>query len=193
MPIDYHPRRYYLGGVIFILFPPGSSMPLCVHFLVWLVNFLVLDSLVHKLNTVQHEMLHLWRTSVACWIVLVKPLLCLIFSPILSWKRMPYGIFSVPFMVLFTIRLIYVEPMMLGRLAYCEWLFLSLAEILVCGCNKILQICGCSLIGGEKFLIFLKKLDWLLLAVVICPTTECVSLYISYIVLLWSDFRVLNR
>ena len=40
----------------------------CANLLVWLVGLLVLDSVLHKLNPVRHERLHLWMTSLLCWI-----------------------------------------------------------------------------------------------------------------------------
>ena len=43
------------GGLLFLIFPLGPSMPPCVHFLVWIMCLLVLDSVVHKLNHVQHK------------------------------------------------------------------------------------------------------------------------------------------
>ena len=42
--------------------------------------------------------------------------------------------------------------------------------ITVCGRNRILQICACRLIGGDEYLILWADLDWLLYALVICPT-----------------------
>ena len=159
-----------LEGSIFWIFLLGLSMPPCVHFLVWLVGFLVLNSVVHKLNPVWHKFLHLCRTSLACWIVLKKALLCLIFSPLLFWGFMTYAIFSVPLMVLCTSRLIHVVPMIIYCLDYCELLFLSLVGLTVRSCNEILQICGCRLIGGEELLIVWSNLDWLFPDVVICTT-----------------------
>ena len=82
-----------------------------------------------------------------------KTLLCWILSPLLSWKCMPYGVYSVPFLVLCTIRLLHVVPMMLVNLDYCELLFSSLVRIMVCGCNQNIKICGCRIIVGKWFLI----------------------------------------
>ena len=62
------PSEVLMGGWLCLIFPLGSSMPPCAHFLVWILDSLVLDSVVHKLNPVQHERLHLWMTSLACWI-----------------------------------------------------------------------------------------------------------------------------
>ena len=139
----------------------------CAHFLVWLVGLLVLDYVVHKLNPARHEKLHLWKTYLACWIVLGETLLCQIFSPLLSWGYMPYGICSVPLMVRCTSRLIHGVPMMRGRLTYHEWLLVSRVGPTVYGCNQIIQICEYRLIGEEEFLIVWENLGWLLLAVII--------------------------
>ena len=76
-------------------------------------------------------------------------ILCLVFISILVWGFMPYGIYSVPLLVLCTSHIIHVVPMMLYFLAYCELLFFSLMGITVYSCNQILQICGCRLIGEE--------------------------------------------
>ena len=82
-----------------------------------------------------------------------KNIMCLILSPLFFWVYMPYVIYSVPLMVLCTSRLLHVVPMMLYRLTYCELLFFYLVGITVCGCNQIIKICECGLIGGEEFLI----------------------------------------
>ena len=160
----------------------------CFHFLLLLVVLMVMDSAVHKLNHLRHEMLNLWRTSVACSIVLVKTLLCLIFYLLLSWVFMPYVIYSVPLLVLCNRRLLHVVPMIFGSLSYYEWLLLSLVGITVCGCNQIIQICGFRLIGGKEYLIFWSNLYWFLPAVIIFPTIEGGSLYLCLIVPLWSGF-----
>ena len=80
-------------------------------------------------------------------------LLCMIFFPLLFWGCMPYGIFSVPLLVLRTIRILHIVPMMLYVLAYFELLFLSLVGLTVCSCSIIIQICICRMIGGDEFLI----------------------------------------
>ena len=51
---------------------------------------------------------------------------------------MPYGICSVPLMVLCTIQILHVVPTMLYNLAYHELLFLYLVGIIVCDCNTII-------------------------------------------------------
>ena len=147
-------------------------MPPCVHLLVLLVVLLVIYSVVHKLNTMSHEMFHLWRISVACWIVLGKTLMCLILFPLLFWVCIPYVIFSVPLMVLCTSRFLHVVPMMLYHLDYCELLLLSLVGLTVSGFYQILQIFWWRLIGGEELLIVWANLDWLLPDVIVCPTIE---------------------
>ena len=128
-------------------------MPPCVNFLVFLVGLLVMGSVLHKLNPVRHELLHMWRTFLACWIVCGETVLCLVLFPLFFWGCITYGIISVPFLVLCTSRLLHVVPMMIYCLDCCELLFLSLVGLTVCGCNQILQKCGCRLIGGEEFFI----------------------------------------
>ena len=149
MPSQLATSEVLIGGLIFSMFPQGISMSPCVNFLFWLVVLLVLDSVVHKLNPVQHELLHPWRKSVECWIVLGKVIQCVIFFPLLF-----LGIYSLwniycYISALFNSRLLRVVPIILYRLAYCGLLFSSLVGITVCGCNIILQICGCRLIDGE--------------------------------------------
>ena len=78
-PLDWHPWKVFWGGLIFWILPIGISMPPCVNILVWLVGFLVLYYVVHKWNTVQHELLHLWRTFLACWNIWEK-LYCVWYS-----------------------------------------------------------------------------------------------------------------
>ena len=78
-----------------------------------------------------------------------ETLLCLILFLILFWGYTPYGICSVTLLFLCARILLHVVPVMLYCLAYRELLFLSLVGIMVCGFNQIIQICGCSLIGGE--------------------------------------------
>ena len=144
----------------------------CVHLLIWPVVLMVLDDLVHKLNPLRHAKLHLWKTYVACLIVLGKTLLCLIFSLLLYWIYMHYCICNVLLLVLCTIYLLHVVPMIHGCLDYYKWLFLSQVGLTVCGWNKIIQIVGCRLIGGEEFFIFWENLDWLLSFVIVCLTIE---------------------
>ena len=125
----------------------------------------------------------------SCWSFFGgKTLLYLIFFPLLFWVCMPYGICIVPLLVLFNRRLLHVVPMMIYCLAYFELILLSLVGLTVCGCNQIIQICGCWLIGGKKLLIFWANLDWLLPAVVICPTIGGSIIYLRCIVPLWSGF-----
>ena len=149
MPPWLAPSEVLMGGLLLWIFLLGTSMPPCVNFLVLLVVLMFMDSIVHKLNPVRHELLHLWRTFVACSIVLGKTILCLIFFTLLFWGCMHYGICSVSLMVLCTIRLLRVVTMLLYCLAYCELPLLSLVGIMVCGCNLMLQICGCRMIGRE--------------------------------------------
>ena len=136
------------GGLLFWIFPLGISMPPCVNFLVWLLDLLVLDYVVHKLNIVRHQFLYLWRKFVAYWTVLGRNLLCLILFTLLFWGCMPYGIYSVPLMVLCTGHIIRVVPMMIYCLAYCELLFLYLVGLMACRCNWMIQIGWCRLIDG---------------------------------------------
>ena len=97
-------------------------------------------------------------------------LLCLRSVPLLFWVCMPYVIFSDPWLVRCTIRILRVVPMMSYILAYCVLLILSLVGIEVCCCSQILQIFVCKLIGGDEFLNLGVYSDLFLLAVVICPT-----------------------
>ena len=116
----------------------------------------------------------------------------MIFSLLLSWGCIPYGICSVPLMVLCTSRILHVVPMMRGHLAYYAWLFLYQVVLKVCVWNQIIQNCGCRLIGGEDFLIVWENLDWLLLSVIVYPTTEDEILYLRCKVPRWSGFERLN-
>ena len=107
---------------------------------------------------------------------------------LLFWGCMPYIICRVPWLVQRTIQIFHILTMMLYSLAYCELQFLSLVGIMVCGCSWILQICACSLIGGDEFLIVWEYLDWFFPDVVICPTIWGGSLYLCCIVPLFSSF-----
>ena len=78
---------------------------------------------------------------------------CLRFVLLLFLGCMPYGIYSVPWMVTYTSRFLHVVPRMIYFLSYCKLLFLSLAGLMVCGFNQILQIYVCRLIGGDELLI----------------------------------------
>ena len=111
-----------------------------------------MGSVVHELNPGQHELLHLWNKCFV-FFFLGKPLLCLIFVPLLFWEFIPYGICVVPQPVLFNTRIINVLPLILYRLSFCGLILLSLMGLMVCGCNQIIQKCGCRLIGGDEFLI----------------------------------------
>ena len=71
----------------------------------------------------------------------------------LDWECLTYGISIVPLLVLCTNRLLHVVIMMIYHFAYYELLFLFLVGIMVYGCNKIIQICGRRMIGGEECLI----------------------------------------
>ena len=62
-----------------------------------------------------------------------KILLCLIFSPLLSWGCINCDTCSVPFLVLFTNRLLHVVTMIHGHLAYYEVLLFSQVGLMVCG------------------------------------------------------------
>ena len=55
-----------MGGWLLLIFTLGSSVPPCYNFMILLVGFLVLDSVVPKLNHVSHEKLHLRKTSLVC-------------------------------------------------------------------------------------------------------------------------------
>ena len=118
-----------------------------------------------------------------------KPLLCLIFVPLLFWEFIPYGICVVPQPVLFNTRIINVLPLILYRLSFCGLILLSLVGLMVCGCNQIIQKCGCRLIGGDEFLIAWLYLYWILPPVLIYSTIRVISIYLCLIVPLQSGFR----
>ena len=169
-----------------------SPLDISIHpfsnFLVWLVIFKVLDFLVRELNPVRHELLHLWKTFLACWFFLGETLLCLRFVPLLFLDYMPCGICSVPCLVRCTSQIIYVFPFMLYLLDYCELLLLSLVGPAVCSCRQIIQIYMCKLIGGDEFFITGVYFYELFLALAICPTIIGGSIYLRCIVLLLNDF-----
>ena len=182
------PLEILLGGFLLWIFLLKISMIPFVDFLIFIMGLLGLDYILHKWNHVCRELLHLWRAFLACWIVAGTILLCLMFISLFFFRCTPYGICSVPFMVLCTSRLLNVVPMMIYRLDNCVLLSLLLVRWRVCDYNRILQKYGCRLIGGEEFLVVLERFDWLLLAVVICITIEDRSIYLRCIVPLWSDF-----
>ena len=166
------PLEVLLGGFLFWIFTLGISMLLSMNLTILLVGLLVLDSVANKLNPVRRELLHLWRTFLAYWIVAGNILPCLIFVTLLFSRCMPYWICSVAVSLLCNRSLLHVVPMMLYNLADCVLLSLFLVGQRVCGCNQILS----------------ENIDWLLLDVVIFPTIEVGSLYLRCIVQLWSDF-----
>ena len=67
MPPWLAPLEVLMWGFLLWIFLLGIPMPPCVYFLVLLVGYLILGSIVRKLNPVWHELLHMWRTFVACW------------------------------------------------------------------------------------------------------------------------------
>ena len=105
--------------------------------------------MAYEINYVQHELLHLWRTFFVCRIFLGGTLLCLRFIPLFIWGCMPYEICSVTWLVQCNSHIIHVVPIMIYRLAYCEFLFLSLVGLVVCICSRTIQICMHRLIGGD--------------------------------------------
>ena len=170
MPPWMAPSEVLLGGLLFWIFLLGILMLPFVNLIVWLVVFLLMDYVVHKLNLMRHELLHLWSTLFACWIAWGGALLRLMFFPLLFLGCMVYGVCSVTLLVICNSLLLHVVFMVIYCVAYCELILLSLVELTVCSCNRILQICGCMLIGEEEFLIVWANFDWLLPDVVICPT-----------------------
>ena len=66
MPPRLETLEVLLGGLIFQISPQGMSMLPSVNFLVWLVDWQVLDQSVHDLNPARHELFHLWRIFLAC-------------------------------------------------------------------------------------------------------------------------------
>ena len=143
------PSEILLGGLLFWIFPLGISMLPCADFMVVLVVLMVLDYVGYKWNPVRRVFLHLWRKLLACWIVLGKTLLCLVLIPLLFLGCMPYGVCSVPLMILCTIHILHVVPMMIYGLDDCVLLSLFLVGQRGCSCNIIIQKCGCRLIGKE--------------------------------------------
>ena len=80
-------------------------------------------------------------------------LLCLIFVQLFWGGYRTYGIFGVPWLVLYTIQIHHVVPMMIYSLAYCGLQILFLVGLAVCGCSLNIQIYVCNMIGGDEFLI----------------------------------------
>ena len=117
-----------------------------------------------------------------------KTLLYQISFPLLSWECITYGIYSVLLLVRCTIRLIHVVPIMQGHLACHELILVLQVEIMVCGWNPIIQICGYILMGREAFLIVLSHLGWLLPVTIVCPTVSGESICLRCTVPLWSGF-----
>ena len=177
------PSEVLLGRLLFKVYPLGISILPCVHLLVQILGLHVLDYVVHELSTARHELLHLWSKYLACWILWGEFLLCLIFFR--SW----FGDVCLMISIVFHewsyipyIRIIHVAPIMICNLSYCELPFFYLVGLTVCGCNWIIQICACRLIGGDEFLIVWAYLDLFLPAVVICPITGVGSIYLHCIV-----------
>ena len=164
-------------------------MPLSPPFIDWLLGLLVMDSLADKLNTVSHERLHIWKTSLACWIVLGETLPWRIFFPLLYWGCMHNGICSVPLLFCYTSRLLHVVPMVRDPLLYYEWLILSQVGLTVFGWYKFIQICGHRMIGEEEFLIALSNLGLLLPIVIVYPIVEDEIIWISCTFPLWGFLK----
>ena len=94
------PSEVLLGGLIFWIYRLGSFMLPCVHALILLEGFQVLDSVVNILDLVRNDKLHPWKTSVTYEMLWEKNLLCLIFALLLSWGCIINDTCSVPFLVL---------------------------------------------------------------------------------------------
>ena len=111
---DWHPQRYCW---VFWIFPLGSSMPPCTHLIDWIVGFLVMDSIVHKIKSRTT-----WKVAstedIFGIFFLGKTLLCQIFFPLLSWGCMSYGICNFPLLVKCNSCLLHVVPIISGRLFY---------------------------------------------------------------------------
>ena len=88
-----------------------------------------------------------------------ETLLRLRFVPLLFWECIPYGICIASCLVLYKIRIIHVVIMVLYCFSYCELLFFPLVGLKVCGCNRIIQIYACRMIGGYEFFIVCTYLD----------------------------------
>ena len=109
------PSEILLGGLLFQISPLGISMIPCFYFLVCLVGFQLLYYIVNSLNPVWHELLHLWRKFLACWIFWGGGLLFFIFVPLFFWVCITYGICSVTWLVQFTSHILHVLFVMI----YC--------------------------------------------------------------------------
>ena len=66
--------QIYLLGILIIPF---------VYLLVWLVVWKELDYVIHELNPIWYELLHLWNILLACFFFWGNTLLCLRFVPVL--------------------------------------------------------------------------------------------------------------
>ena len=75
MPPWLSPSEVLMGKLFLQISPLVISIISCLCLLMWLEGLLVLDSVFHELNPVRHEFLHLWRTFLACWI-LVRKIYC---------------------------------------------------------------------------------------------------------------------
>ena len=166
------PSEVLLGGLLLWIFPLGSSIISCVHFLIQLEVLQVLDYALNRWDTVRLDKLHPWKKSVAYYYCWEKNLLYLIFSPLLSWGCTLCDTSSVPLLVLCIIRLLRVVPTMRSHLVYNELLLLYQVGLMVWGWNQIIQRCEFKLISGKGFLITWAGLDWFFPDVRVCPIIE---------------------
>ena len=91
---------------------------------------------------------------------------------------MPYGIYSVPWMVLFTSWVPHLMSRTLYPLAYYESLIFSLVWIAVFGCNQTIHRYVCMPVRGYGVLIVRVNLGLLLISGAFCITFEGGMLYL---------------
>ena len=115
-----------------------------------------------------------------------RTLMCWRSFPLLFDVCWTYGIYSVPWLVRYTILVTHVVPNMLYPLAYYESIISFLLGLGVCGCNQTLHRYVYMPISGGGWLIVRVNSGLLLLAIALCPTYESVSLYLNFKVSLWS-------
>ena len=60
------PSEVLLGRLILQIYLIRISFIMCVHFILQSVGLQVLHFVVHELNPVRHELLHIWKALLAC-------------------------------------------------------------------------------------------------------------------------------
>ena len=136
----------------------------------------MLDYVVNRINPLWNDKLHPWKA----------------FSLLLSLRCIPCDTFSVTFMLLFTSRIINVDPIMSVHLVYYELPLLSQFGIMACVWNQVLRRCEYRLVCGEGFLISWESLELLFPAVRVCTTTDDESICLCCTVPLWNGSWILE-